>query len=72
MPLVVYVSGFFTSLVMRPINKKIGRKVTKYKKIRNFSLNFKYIYEITCMNKVCKTSNVFLRYSTDKNKDSYI
>lgn len=28
MPLVVYVSGFFTSLVMRPINKKIGRKAT--------------------------------------------
>ncbi|XP_071167682.1 major facilitator superfamily domain-containing protein 12-like isoform X1 [Mytilus edulis] len=28
MPLVVYVSGFFTSLVMRPLNKKIGRKAT--------------------------------------------
>ncbi|CAC5364905.1 Major facilitator superfamily domain-containing protein 12 [Mytilus coruscus] len=30
MPLVVYVSGFFTSLVMRPLNKKIGRKATYF------------------------------------------
>lgn len=28
MPLVVYVSGFFTSLVMRPVNIIIGRKAT--------------------------------------------
>lgn len=28
MPLVVYFSGFFTSLVMRPVNKIIGRKAT--------------------------------------------
>lgn len=28
MPLVVYVTGFCTSLLMRPINKRIGRKAT--------------------------------------------
>ena len=26
-PLIVYVSGFVTSIVMRPLNKVIGRKV---------------------------------------------